>query len=205
MLENLGGVTVIWKPSNKGLFSVRSAYDVAVELDARGSASSSQPFPFLAEGCENFWQQMWALVVPPRVRVQAWRFCYEAIPTMDNIAKCHPGVETHCVLCGAVETIKHVLWECHFARMVWALSNIPRGQLDVWTEGTTAWISDIIHKLDRKDGSCFATICWALWMNRNKKRMKGIDQSPLIVVRDVSDLSFHYQEVRTKIKLGIRV
>ncbi|KAL0453719.1 UNVERIFIED_CONTAM: putative mitochondrial protein [Sesamum latifolium] len=81
---------------------------------------------------------------PPRVRVQAWRFCHEAIPTMDNLAKRHQGLDSSCALCGVVETIKHILWECHFARMVWALSNIPMGLLDVWTEGTAAWFSSVV-------------------------------------------------------------
>ncbi|KAL0451591.1 UNVERIFIED_CONTAM: putative mitochondrial protein, partial [Sesamum latifolium] len=116
---NPGGERVIWKPSKKGLFSVRSAYKVALELDARVSASSSRSFPFLTEGYEKFWQQMWALVVPPRVRVQVWRFCPDAIPTMDNLAKRHRVVDTRCIRCEAVEMIKHVLWECHFPRMVW--------------------------------------------------------------------------------------
>ncbi|KAL0409763.1 UNVERIFIED_CONTAM: putative mitochondrial protein [Sesamum radiatum] len=195
---------VIWKPSKKGLFSVRSAYEVVLHLDARVSASPSRPFPLLTEGCENFWQQMWALMVPPRVRVQVWRFCYEAIPTMDNLAKRNRGVDTSCIRCEAGESIKHVLWECPFARMVWALSNISWRLLNVWTEGTAAWIFAVLHKLDRKEGGRFVIICWALWLNRNKKRMEGIDQSPLQVVREASDLLVQYQDVRTKIKLGVR-
>ncbi|KAL0416341.1 UNVERIFIED_CONTAM: putative mitochondrial protein [Sesamum latifolium] len=153
--NNPGRETGVWKPSKKGLFSVRSAYKVAVDLDARGIASSSRSYP-MAEGCATFWQRVWAFVVPPRVRVQVWRFCHEAIPSMDNLAKRHQGVDTICVFCKEAETIKHVLWECHFATM-----------------------------------------------NQNKKRMEGLDQEPLKVVRNALNLLFQYQDVRNKIKLGI--
>ncbi|KAL0313476.1 UNVERIFIED_CONTAM: putative mitochondrial protein [Sesamum radiatum] len=201
--DNPGCETVVWKLSKKKMFSVRSVYKVVVDLDARGVASSSRSYPILAEGCATFWQRMWALVVPPRVRIQVWRFCHEAIPSMDNLAKRNQGVDTTCVFCKEVETIKHVLWECHFARMVWALSNIPRSQLDVWTEGTAAWFSSVVQRLDKKEGGRFVTICWALWQNRNKKRMEGLDQEPLKLVREALNLLFQYQDVRIKLKLGI--
>ncbi|KAL0319744.1 UNVERIFIED_CONTAM: hypothetical protein Sradi_5235900 [Sesamum radiatum] len=81
------GRTVLWKPCKKGVFSIKSAYEISLDLEARGLASSSRPFPHLTEGCENFWSKMWGLVMPPRVRVQAWRFCYEAVPTMENFVK----------------------------------------------------------------------------------------------------------------------
>ncbi|KAL0444326.1 UNVERIFIED_CONTAM: putative mitochondrial protein [Sesamum latifolium] len=203
--DNPKAARIVWKPSKKGLFSVRSAYKTVAEMDARVVASSSRQFPFLAEGCEKFWKHLWRLVIPPRVRIQVWRFCHEAVPTMDNLAKRHQGLDTSCARCGAVETIKHVLWDCHFTRIVWALSNIPTSKLDVWTEGTAAWISLVIQDLDSKEGERFAVICWALWQNRNKKRMEGLDQEPLRVIMNALSLLSQYQEVRHKLRLSICV
>ncbi|KAK4415219.1 hypothetical protein Salat_2629100 [Sesamum alatum] len=82
-----GCVRVVWRSGKKGLFTIRSAYGVVMELAVRPLASSSRPFPVLAEGCDSFWGRLWAMGVPPRVRLQTWRFCYEAVPSMDNLAK----------------------------------------------------------------------------------------------------------------------
>ncbi|KAL0438967.1 UNVERIFIED_CONTAM: putative ribonuclease H protein [Sesamum latifolium] len=116
----------IWNPSKKGIFSVRSTYEVSFGLEDQQLVSTSRPFPFLVEGCEQFWRRLWSTVVPPRVRVQIWRFCNEAISTLANLAKRQRGVDTHCQMCEAeVETLQHILLECPFARMAWALSNLP--------------------------------------------------------------------------------
>ncbi|KAL0356382.1 UNVERIFIED_CONTAM: putative mitochondrial protein [Sesamum radiatum] len=154
------GRPVLWKSCKKGVFSVKSAYEISLDLGARGLASSSRPFPLLAEGCENFWSKMWGLVMPPRVRVQAWRFCYEAVPTMENLSKKRAGVEKQCVICGAeIETLQHILLECPFARVVWAISNIPWWHIRSWTEGAAEWLSSALQNLDRTEGARFLTLC----------------------------------------------
>ncbi|KAK4433283.1 hypothetical protein Salat_1090600 [Sesamum alatum] len=125
--------------------------------------SSSRTFPVLAEGCEQFSKWLWAAFVPPRVRVQVWRFCYEAIPTMINLARKHAGVERNCMLCEAeVETTKHVLLGCLFARMVWALSHIPWGVLHRWNDGAAGWFSTVLRHLEREGTPCYLMLCWAL-------------------------------------------
>ncbi|KAL0458863.1 UNVERIFIED_CONTAM: hypothetical protein Slati_0513500 [Sesamum latifolium] len=109
-----GESTLMWRPSKKGIFSVKSAYEVSLSLEA------TRPFPQLAEGCEHFWGRMWALVMSPQVRVRAWRFCYEAVPSIDNLSKRKVVVETRCVICDAeVEMLQHILLERAFARVVW--------------------------------------------------------------------------------------
>ncbi|KAL0433354.1 UNVERIFIED_CONTAM: LINE-1 reverse transcriptase [Sesamum latifolium] len=156
---------VVWKQSKKGLFSVRSAYEVITEMDAHLDASSSRQFPFLAEGCDKFWQRLWRLKAPPRVRVQAWRFCHEAIPTMDNLAKQHQGVDSSCALCGLWKQLNMFCgnvtlleWCGHYLIFQWVC----------WTCGQK---------------------------NRNKKRTEGLEQEPLKVITDAPSLLAQYQEV----------
>ncbi|KAK4420162.1 hypothetical protein Salat_2429100 [Sesamum alatum] len=161
-------------------------------------------FPALADGAQQFWQGLWTTFVPPRVRVQAWRFCDEATPTMANLAQKHAGVETHCVLCGAeVETTKHVLLEGPFARVVWALSHIPWVVLHRWDGDTAGWFSAAIRRLGLKGTPRFLMLCWALWRNRNRRRMEGVVWEPLQVVNDALLLLSQYQEARTKLRLGL--
>ncbi|KAL0336264.1 UNVERIFIED_CONTAM: putative mitochondrial protein [Sesamum radiatum] len=183
---------------------LREGCGVQNEEDAQDEASTSGSYPRLTEGGAEIWHQLWNIPVPPCVRLQAWRFCYEAVPTMENLARRRVGIEVHCVLCGAdTESLKHILLECSFARLVWALSNIPWNRLSCWSDGSAAWLSNAIHKLDKEDRAKFLTVCWALWQNRNKKRMEDIEQDPRRVVHDAFLLLQKYQEARTKLKVGL--
>ncbi|KAK4425136.1 hypothetical protein Salat_1707500 [Sesamum alatum] len=105
-------------------------------METRAQASSSRPFSALTEGCEGFWPRLWGLAAPPRVRLQVWRFCYDAVSSMTNLARRKEGIDTTACLCeAATETLQHILLGCPFGQVVWALSNIPWRHIDTWTEG----------------------------------------------------------------------
>ncbi|KAL0398703.1 UNVERIFIED_CONTAM: putative mitochondrial protein [Sesamum radiatum] len=199
-----GEIRQIWKPSKKGIFSVRSAYEVFLGLADQQLASTSRPFPMLTEDCEHFWRHLWVIVAPPRVRLQIWRFCYDAVPTMANLAKRQKEVDTHCHMCEAeVETLQHILLECPFARMAWGLSNLPWCHVRDWREGAAAWFSAVMKRLDKEEGAWFITLCWALWQNRNRRRMEGSVSDPQRVVRQAQLFLRNYVDARNKLKLGL--
>ncbi|KAK4417163.1 hypothetical protein Salat_2541900 [Sesamum alatum] len=188
---------IVWRRHRTGVFSVRSAYKVALELGMRQIASSSRPFPALAKGCEQFWRRLWTMGLPPRVRVLTWRFCYDAVPIMENLAKRREGVETGCVLCEAE------MEKCPFAPVTWALSNIPWQCLCRWPGSAAAWLSSTVKKLDTEEGARFLTVCWALWQNRNRRRVEGIVSDPQRVIRDAQNFLTQYVEARSRMKLGL--
>ncbi|KAK4420267.1 hypothetical protein Salat_2439800 [Sesamum alatum] len=116
---------------------------------------------------------------PAEVRLQAWKLCFGAVPMLENLACRRPGIDTHCSLCGAeVESLRHVLLECPFARQAWAISNLPWRWVASWNNETAAWMSGVLQKLDHSEAARFLTLCWALWQNRNKKVMEGKLQDP---------------------------
>ncbi|KAL0316497.1 UNVERIFIED_CONTAM: putative mitochondrial protein [Sesamum radiatum] len=67
------GTQFIWTQGSKGLFLVKSAYELVTELEARTEASTSGSYPQLTEGVVDFWHQLWNIPIPPRVCLQAWR------------------------------------------------------------------------------------------------------------------------------------
>ncbi|KAK4423026.1 hypothetical protein Salat_1885200 [Sesamum alatum] len=113
-------------------------------------------------------------------------------------------METRCALCDAeMETTKHVLLECHFARMVWALAHIPWDVVNGWTGDAAGWFSRVLCRLRQEGTPHFLMLGWALWRNRNRKRMEGVTWEPLRVVNDALLLLVQYQDARTKLRLGI--
>ncbi|KAK4435003.1 putative ribonuclease H protein [Sesamum alatum] len=195
---------LMWRPSKKGTFSVRSAYDTSLAITQRSAPSPSRPFPLLAEGCEGFWKWLWAAHVSARIWVQIWKFCSEAALTMENLARRNPSVETKCVMCDAgVESMKHILLECPFTNVVWALSNLPWRVIDSWNAGAAAWFSATLRQFGQVDGPRFLTLCWALWRNRNRRRMESIVWDPIRVVQEADQFLAHYQAARARVCVNL--
>ncbi|KAK4426547.1 hypothetical protein Salat_1423300 [Sesamum alatum] len=79
-----------------------------------------------------------------------------------------------------------------FACVTCALSNLPWQHLNNWTEGAEAWFSATFQQIGNANGSCFLMISWALWGNKNRRRMKGVVQDPQGVVWDALCLLQQY-------------
>ena len=71
---------------------------------------------------QRLWKRMWSLNIPPKVWTSMWRACCDILPTKSNLAWRKVQIDLKCSFCGQEdETTEHILWECPFARNVWAL------------------------------------------------------------------------------------
>ena len=111
--------TLIWKENRKHEFSVKSAYHIALRLNKQEVTEHSQVG---ADG--KLWKTVWKLNVPPKVRTFMWRACANILPTRDNLHRQRVDVDRNCEFCRQQPKMgAHLLWECPFARNVWALSS----------------------------------------------------------------------------------
>ncbi|KAL5555881.1 hypothetical protein UlMin_038117 [Ulmus minor] len=68
----------------------------------------------------RWWQSLWNLKVPPKIKIFLWRLFQNAIPTRANLAR--RGIKLHksCPRCGEVkETSLHTFFDCPFAQSLW--------------------------------------------------------------------------------------
>ena len=73
--------TIVWAATPNGLFTVRSAYRLAMEeVRSSNRGSSSDPSKI-----RRFWKRLWKLQVPHKVRHFAWRACRDILPTKENL------------------------------------------------------------------------------------------------------------------------
>lgn len=63
------------------MFSVRSAYKIAMEMTSVGEAATSSN----DSGLRKFWKYLWQVNVPHKVRHFAWRACKDILPTYENL------------------------------------------------------------------------------------------------------------------------
>ena len=82
-LINLGTTTscdkLVWKENKKGLFSIKTAYQVASRMKQVEQVEHS------SARVDKMWNRIWQLHVPPKVRNFVWRACSDILPTHKNL------------------------------------------------------------------------------------------------------------------------
>lgn len=108
---------LVWKENKAKVFSVKTAYQVALWLHHPHVGEHS-----LATMDQKIWKRIWSINVPPKVGTFVWRACFYILPTKTNLFHKKVPVDPLCSVFGqADETTVHILWECPLAHNVWAL------------------------------------------------------------------------------------
>jgi hypothetical protein len=105
---------IAWHMEKNGLFSVRSAYNLALKIKTlpRCQATSAAP-----GGERKLWSRVWSGRVPPKVNVSIWKLARDILPT--RRAKFIRKIEASdiCPLCSRdVESSYHATVTCPQAR-----------------------------------------------------------------------------------------
>ena len=109
--------SIVWLPTKKGLFIVKSTYKVARELMRRENMAES------SNGCagKRIWATLWKLKILNKVKVFAWRACNDILQMKINLANRRIITDAIYPICTRFpEMAGHVLWDCGIAQDVWA-------------------------------------------------------------------------------------
>ncbi|KAM1476266.1 hypothetical protein ACFXTO_038265 [Malus domestica] len=163
---------LVWHYTDRGQFTVKSAYEVAWDyvkppsLSASSSALGGNPFTPL-------WKAIWQAGVPPKVRNMIWRTCQDIFPTKENLSKRRVGSDSLCVLCsGKPKIVVHVLKDCSFARATWfatpcslLVDFVPYASIKEWFM--------LLLQNHHLDFNFMCVMVWHLWQERNYRIWKG--------------------------------
>jgi hypothetical protein len=89
--------------------------------------------------------------------------------TKDNLEKRNWKGSLKCCFCSCIETIQHLVFDCHFARFIWNTVHITYG---IQPPSSFSNIFDpCLYGIPRKFMNRIllgaAALCWAIWLNRN--------------------------------------
>jgi len=99
-----------WHAEKTGLFTVRSAYNLALKLKHGETMQSSSSSP---EGERKLWSNIWGVDIPPKVKIFAWKLSKNILPTKHNKLKRKQEVEDIYDICGMEqETCFHAVVSC---------------------------------------------------------------------------------------------
>ena len=168
--------TIVWAATPNGLFTVRSAYRLAME-ESRSSnrASSSDP-----SKTRRFWKSLWRLQVPHKMRHFAWRACRGILPTKENLSRRGIQLDVSCEECKEnIESVGHLLWSCSRAKEVWQCTKLKLrfDQTQVISFHDLLWQILMSGSHEEKDAELVVTVAWAMWFNCNEVRHGGRKKS----------------------------
>ena len=189
---------IAWHPEKSGLFSVRSAYRLALNASKdQCEFPTSSTFP---DGQHPCWPKIWKSSVPPKVKVFAWKAASGALATEENKRHHHMRVTGHCKICGSeLEGVKHALYSCPHAYALWTEM---RRTWSLPTDAdlmhpTTEWFQSVLQHVPNHMIDTFFLVTWRAWYARNEathdKLLPPVDASKsflcsyIKLLRDIKD------------------
>ena len=134
---------------SKGVYSSKSLYAI---VNFRGV----QPIYLPA---------VWNVKVPPRVQGFLWLFSQNKIMTCDNLRKRGIVKPLECVFCKEIEYVRHLLFDCVVARLVWAEVNTVFNISVVGFESVAKYW--FCAKKCKQLNVVSSAVLWGLWNFRN--------------------------------------
>lgn len=111
----------IWDYNKTCYYIVKSGYWVQTNVIGK------QQSPMEGQSSmDPLFQLAWDSDTSTKIHHFLWRYISNTIPVAGNMARRHIFKEAGCLRCGYdAKSVNHVLFQCPFARLVWALSPIP--------------------------------------------------------------------------------
>lgn len=153
----------MWEHEKSGLYSVSSAYRFfrTCLTPDRGNASD-------AGEKKKFWDTLWRLKLPQKVKIFAWRACQEGLPSKQNLIRRRIPTTSQCCFCDTqVEDLRHALLYCPPIKQALA-SRFSVFQNKDYQGGFMQAAIDIMTKNSTNALSDFLLFTWAFWFRRNK-------------------------------------
>ncbi|KAK4387778.1 putative mitochondrial protein [Sesamum angolense] len=175
-LSLVGSVDLlVWHYSKNGIFSVRSAYHLALSMSVKAS-SSGTGWPL------QLWHKVWQAPAPNKVKLFIWRAIRNILPRQAICRGAFLMTISHALFESVSEGPIHTFFHCAFARQVWALSNVRWHILDSSPLSMEEWITDLSAKLSSTEFAFVTMVCWTIWWTRNLKLANKEFLLPLQVI-----------------------
>lgn len=153
----------MWKHTQHGSFSVRSAYYIELIEDRKSLPSPSR------HDDKKVWKWLWSSKIQPKAKLFGWKSLHNGVPVRANLARRGMMIDRVCPRCGEEdETLEHMLLQCEVSQRVWYLSplrlngRIGRGgKFRDWVELNGG------NKKEEEWWNLFWMLCWQIWLGRN--------------------------------------
>ncbi|XP_075473945.1 uncharacterized protein LOC142505003 [Primulina tabacum] len=184
-----------WPSEPKGNYTVRDGYKSARGFyDSPASCSSLQ--------LKSLWKFLWALSIPPKVRIFCWRVAHNIIPTERNLLNHHVSVLDMCPLCHSNgDSTCHALFSCPIIKPCWKGTRFWMALKQVCHLETIDVLLWMKEKLSRPMFEEFVMRTWATWHNRLRLIHKTMRRVEGLSADWSESLLIEFQQARRAISI----
>jgi hypothetical protein len=120
--RNKGDDFANWPHTRCGIYSVRSAYNLArtEKFVAQRSLSGHGLSTDHTED-SKLWKKLWSIKAPGKMKILLWRFAHDCLPSGHQLCRRQIPASDACLFCNREERVEHTLLFCPYAREVWRL------------------------------------------------------------------------------------
>ena len=122
--------------------------------------------------------------IPLKLKVFTWYLCRGVILTKENLVKRNWHGSKKCMFCSHDETIKHLFFECSFARSIWSAVQIASNLYQ--PKSVANVFGNWLHGIDKKYKTVIRVgaiaVIWSLWLCRNDKVFNDKNASLMQVI-----------------------
>jgi hypothetical protein len=118
---------------------------------------------------------LWDFAIPLKIKIFTWQLARGRLPSNDQILTRLGPSDGKCALCGDIEHVDHIFFQCPLAQFLWSgvremfgVTWNPSSRLDWFTI-----LDSLSSKAQRAVWTFFASQCWAIWTTRNKFTIEG--------------------------------
>ncbi|XP_075645523.1 uncharacterized protein LOC142616588 [Castanea sativa] len=154
----------------------------------------------LSDGSQQrrFWNRLWSLPLPPKVRHFTWRAGRDMLPTKLNLAKRGVVQDAYCDECRKeVESIQHALWTCPKARDAWECSKLVISDRSSRCQNfqDLMWLFLMEEEVEMDKVVLIVTIAWTLWHNKNEVKLGGERKPGKVIFKWAAQCIEEYEAV----------
>jgi hypothetical protein len=177
-----------WAFEKNRVYSARSAYRMVKDDQAAAARASGNETSGSNDGL--FWNAVWKLQVPPKVRVFCSRVLHNFLPSKSELKRRHVARESFCEVCGDHDkSLYHLFFECLVARRLWSEIKKLTG-VSVPSLHPCTWATDVLDAKVCTPKGAAVLICgaWTLWTGRNARRHGCKTWEPGATARYISSM-----------------
>jgi ribonuclease HI len=153
----------IWRGTKNGLFSVKSAYYMQVELKEKEMAGCST-----RKDGDGVWRIIWGMKIPNVEKNFLWRACKDILPTRANLHRRKIVEDASCPICGREEeTTSHILWQCPSAMDVWGQRGVAVQKMPSENMRFTQVVEKVFDRGNMEEFQQFVGLARRIWKRRN--------------------------------------
>lgn len=160
-----------WHFDNKGLFSVKSAYKVHVNMLRREAHRQSGQGSTSDDHMAKMFAALWKTTCPPKVHHFLWRLAHNSYPMYMNISRRGVELDTRCAVCGKLfEDGGHLFLNCKLVKQRWRALLMEEVRILLSKCSSAKEVVQAILTLPEERRLMAIALLWCWWHERNKGR-----------------------------------